>query len=121
METLRPSDRRSPRYGGAGPGPGVRRPAGFRVLIPGCAQWAWGQRERGAVLFGSVAAAMAVSAFVWGTPLSLAVLAFAFGAHVTSVVDALRQAAFPALGRWAGWLTATGWLGGGVYLPALAL
>jgi hypothetical protein len=91
------------------------------VLVPGWAQWGWGQRERGAVLFGWYAGAMAVGAFAWGTPLGLAVLAFAFGTHAVSVVDAIRQSAFPALGRWAAWLTATGWLGGGVYAPALAL
>lgn len=116
MQTLRP---------GAESAPGVvgsLEPvsAGLRVLIPGAPQWHWGQRERGAALFGSCLGALAVGAFAWGTPLGLAVLAFGAGAHVVSVVDAWRQAAFPALGKWAPWLTATSWVVGGVYGPAVA-
>ena len=96
-------------------------PPGHRLLVPGWSQWSWGQRPRGAVLFGSFASAALVSAFAWGTVLGLAVLGFAAVVHVVSTVDAFRQAAFPALGRWAPWLTATGFLAGCVYGPALAL
>src|SRR5262245_13218377 len=68
-------------------------PAGLGILIPGYAQWRWNQRERALVLFGSFAAALVVGAFAWGTATGAAVLAFAFAAHVVSVVDVFRQSA----------------------------
>src|SRR5438094_698942 len=94
--------------------------AGWRALVPGYAQWSCGQRDRGVVRFGSFASALVASVFAWGTPLGLGLLAFAFGAHVASVVDALRQAAFPPMGRWAPWLATGGWLGVLIYGPLLA-
>src|SRR5262245_14529831 len=81
--------------------PRARRRAGLRILVPGYAQWSWRQRERAAVLFGSFAMALIVATFCWGTRTGLAILAFAFGTHVVSVVDVVRQSAFPGFGRWA--------------------
>ena len=119
---------------GGGVGPGGRpmesarsdvvagRPrAGLKVLVPGYAQWSWRQRERGLVLFGSFAAALAVGGFAWGTRTGLAVLAFAFGTHVVSVVDVIRQSAFPGFGRWVPLFSASTGLGVAMYAPALAL
>jgi len=95
--------------------------AGLRILIPGYPQWLWRQRERAAVLFGSFAVALGVGAFSWGTWTGLAILAFAFGAHVFSVVDVVRQTAFPGFGRWAPMISASGGLALGVYVPTLFL
>ena len=95
--------------------------AGLKVLVPGYAQWSWRQRERGLVLFGSFAAALAVGGFAWGTRTGLAVLAFAFGTHVVSVVDVIRQSAFPGFGRWVPLFSASTGLGLAMYAPALAL
>jgi hypothetical protein len=72
------------------------------------------------VLFGSYGSAAVSAAFTWGTPMGLGLLLFAFGVHVVSTVDALRQSAFPTMGKWAPWLTAALWLGCGVYAPLLA-
>src|SRR5437762_10338347 len=94
MTTVRPAV-------GVGSVPGSVTAAGFRVLVPGAAQWCWGQRERAAVLFGSFAAGVISSAFAWGTVTGLAMLGFAFLTHVASTVDVVRQSAFPGPGRWA--------------------
>lgn len=96
-----------------------KSPAGLRVLIPGYVQWSWRQRERAAILFGSFTAAVTVAVFAWGTRMGLAVLVFAFGTHVISVVDALRQTAFPGFGRWMPLVSASGGLALGVYVPSL--
>ncbi|HWE38807.1 MAG TPA: hypothetical protein VG406_19820 [Isosphaeraceae bacterium] len=111
---------RPPRGSGGGPGP-LRGGAGLRVLVPGLPQWRWRQRERGAALFGSFAAALGMSLFTWGTRPGLLLLAFAFGAHVTSVADVIRQGAFPAFARWVPWVSASFGLGIGCYAPMLAL
>lgn len=102
-------------------GPRAKSPAGLRILVPGYAQWTWRQRERGAVLLGSFAAALGMAIFGWGTATGLAVLAFAFGTHVVSVVDVIRQSAFPGFGRWAPVASAGGGLALGVYAPALVV
>src|SRR3954468_18765380 len=94
---------------------------GLRVLIPGYPQWAWRQRERALVLIGSYAVALGVGLFAWGTPIGLAILAFAYGTHVVSAADAVRQGAFPGFGRWVPMISATGGLGMGIYLPAVAM
>ena len=94
--------------------------AGLRILIPGYPQWSWRQRERAIALFGSFAAALVVGAFAWGTPTGVAILFFAFGAHVLSVVDVVRQSAFPGFGRWMPLASASGGLALAVYAPALA-
>jgi len=99
----------------------VKPSAGLRILIPGYAQWSWRQRERALVLFVSFAAALAVGLFAWGTRTGVAVLAFAFGTHVLSVVDVLKQSAFPGFGRWMPLASASGGLALGVYAPTLAL
>jgi hypothetical protein len=99
----------------------TQSPAGFRILVPGYAQWSWRQRERGLALFGSFVAALAVGAFAWGTWTGTAVLGFAFLAHVVSVVDVLRQSAFPGFGRWMPVASASGGLALGVYAPVLAV
>lgn len=96
-------------------------PAGLRILLPGYAQWAWRQRERGLVFFGSFAAAVFVAAFAWGTPTGLVVLAFAFGTHVFSAVDAVRQSTFPATGRLPTLVGVSGGLAAGVYGPVLVV
>lgn len=95
--------------------------AGVWVLVPGAAQWGWGQQERGVAFFGSFAAGLGTSAFVWGTPMGLALLAFAFLSHVAATADVVRQSAFPAPGRWVPVLGSAVGLGIGVYLPLLAL
>ncbi len=95
--------------------------AGLKVLVPGYAQWSWRQRERGLVLFGSFAAALTVGGFAWGTRTGLVVLAFAFGTHVASVVDVIRQSSFPGFGRWVPWFSASAGLGLAMYVPALVL
>ncbi len=96
-------------------------PAGLKVLIPGAAHWGWGQRERGVVLFGSYVASLAMAFFAWGTATGLAMLGFAFVAHVTSTVDAVRQSAFPGPGRWASLVEVSLGLAAAVYAPLLAI
>jgi hypothetical protein len=98
-----------------------KSPAGLRILIPGYTQWSWRQRERALVFFGSFAAALGVGMFAWGTRTGAAVLAFAFGAHVVSVVDVFKQSAFPGFGRWVPVISASAGLGIGIYAPAVAV
>lgn len=100
-------------------GPGTR--AGWRILIPGYPQWRWQQQQRGLVLFGSYASALAVALFAWGTLGGQVLLAFAVGTHVTSVADVVRQAAFPGFSRWVSWFSATFGIGLGCYGPLLAM
>src|SRR5690606_10108649 len=83
------------------------RSSGWRIFIPGYPQWTWSQRGRGLVLLGSYVSAMAAGLFSWGTIGGMAMLAFAIGAHVASVADVIRQAAFPGFGRWVPWISAT--------------
>lgn len=92
------------------------QPAGFRLMIPGWPQWSWSQRDRALVLFGGYIAALAVGLFAWGTLPGALILGFAFGAHVLSVADALRQAAFPPFGRLLPWVSASTGLSLG-YVP----
>ena len=94
--------------------------AGLWVLVPGAAQWSWGQRERGLVFFGSFTAGLATAAFAWGTPVGLTLLGFAFVTHVASTVDLIRQSAFPGPGRVASVVGPAGGLGLGLYAPVLA-
>jgi hypothetical protein len=98
-----------------------KRPAGLRVLVPGYAQWRWRQRERALVLFGSFVASLGVGVFVWGTRASFLILLFAFGTHVVSVADVIRQSAFPGYGRLVPMVSASAGLGFGCYAPAAAL
>ncbi len=105
---------------------GLRRgphdwPAGLRVLVPGLAQWGWRQPERALVLFGSFASALGAGLLAWGTWGGLLLLVFAFGTHVTSTADVIRQGAFPGFGRLVPWATASAGLGLGCYAPALLL
>ena len=117
-------------FAGAGPGRDRRSAsgtdrgrsrAGLKILIPGYPQWSWHQRERALVLFGSYLVALGVGLFSWGTPVGLVVLAFAYGTHVASATDVIRQEAFPGFGRWAPMISTSGGLGLGLYGPALAL
>jgi hypothetical protein len=62
-----------------------------------------------------------VGLFAWGTPLGFLVLAFAYGTHVVSAVDVIRQQAFPGFGRWIPLLSVSGGLGFGLYGPLLSL
>ncbi|WP_422931320.1 S26 family signal peptidase [Singulisphaera sp. PoT] len=101
--------------------PRWKAPAGLKILVPGYAQWRWNQRERATVLFGSFVMAVGVGIFTWGTITALAVFAFAFGTHVVSTVDVMRQTAFPGFGRWMPWLSASGGLAVGVYGPAVCV
>jgi hypothetical protein len=76
-----------------------RRPyessAGLKMMVPGWPQFSWGQRQRGWVLVGSFAVALAVGLWTWGTWLGWGFFAFAFVTQVTSVTDVLRQGSFP--------------------------
>jgi signal peptidase I len=94
-------------------------PAGPRILIPGYPQFAWRQRERAAILFGSYVAAMSVAVFAWGTAAGLAVFGFAFVTHAFSAADAIRQFAFPAFGRMVPPVMASAGLGMVCYVPML--
>ncbi len=98
-----------------------RSRAGLKILIPGYPQWSWDQRARALVLFGSYLVALGVGLFSWGTPIGLVVLAFAYGTHVVSAADIIRQEAFPGFGRWVPMVSTSGGLGLGLYGPALAL
>lgn len=104
----------------SGRGACVGSPVGWRILVPGAAQWAWRQPERAWVLFGSFATALGVAAWSWGTWTSVLVLAFAFATHVVSAVDVVRQSAFPGFGRWMPVASISGGLAVGLYAPALA-
>lgn len=95
--------------------------AGWCMLVPGCSQWIWGQRERGAVLFGTFAGSLAVGLFAWGSRAGWAMLTLAFLVHVMSAADAIKQAAFPGFGRWVPPITASLTLGLGCYAPAFAM
>jgi hypothetical protein len=90
-------------------------------LIPGHAQWYWGQKERALVHFGSFAAALGVGVFTWGTRLGLVILAFAFLAHAASAADAVRQGSFPGFGRWIPHISASVGLALGCYVPMLCI
>jgi hypothetical protein len=102
-------------------GPVAWRPLGVQALVPGWAQWSWGQRERGLVLLGSYLSALVVAVFAWGTPVGLAVLTYAFATHAVSTVDAVRQSAFPGAGLWATRFGVSGGLAVGVYAPMLSV
>jgi hypothetical protein len=91
------------------------------LLLPGSSQWSWDQPERALVLLGSYLAALGVGLFTWGTPLGMVLLAFAFGTHVASASDTIRQSAFPGFGRWVPVVSSSGGLGLGLYVPALGL
>ena len=77
----------------------VLRLAGLRGLVPGYAQWSWGQRERGLILLGTYVAAMGGSAFAWGTLVGIGLMVYAFAIHAVSTVDAFDQSAFTGAGR----------------------
>jgi hypothetical protein len=89
-------------------------------MLPGYPQWGWHQRERALVLSGSYLVALGVGLFAWGTPVGWLLLAVAYGTHVASVTDVIRQQAFPGFGRWVPMASASGALGLAVYLPAMA-
>ena len=74
-------------------------PAGWRVLVPGLPHWHWRQHDQALTFFLFHLAATSIGLFLWGTWLSLLMLAFAFGAHAVSAADAIKQAAFPKFGR----------------------
>ena len=97
------------------------RSAGWRVMVPGAAQWRWGQRERSMVFFGSFAASLVVGLLGWGTRAGAASIAFAFLAHVAATADVIRQGSFPGFGRWVPTTAASVGLGLGCYAPMLAL
>ncbi len=105
----------------AGAGVRVRSQVGWRILVPGWAQWSWRQPERAFVLFGSFVASLVMGAFAWGSWVSVVVLAFAFLTHVVSSVDVLRQAAFPGFGRWMPVISISGGLAVGIYGPLLGM
>lgn len=105
-------------YGPGQPGGGSGPRTGLRILVPGLPQWAWRQRGRAAVLFGSYLSALGVGLFAWGTLAGAAMLAFAIMAHVASAADVVRQRAFPGFGRWVPVVSASTGLGLG-YAPLL--
>jgi hypothetical protein len=100
---------------------GRREPGPLGCLIPGLPQWAWRQRERALVLSGSFLTSLLVTLFVWGTKASWLILAFAFGTHVISVADVIRQRAFPGFGRWVPVWSASAGLGLACYGPLVSL
>jgi hypothetical protein len=109
-------------FGREGPAAGQGfKAAGLKVLVPGYPQWSWQQRARSLVLLGSYLVAAGTGLFAWGTPVGLVLLVFAYGTHVVSVTDAVRQTAFPGFGRWMPWFSASGGLGLGLYVPVLGL
>ncbi len=65
-----------------------------RLLVPGCTQWAWGQRHRAAVLGGTFFSSIATSLLLWGNPASWLFLAVAIATQTTAWVDARRQDPF---------------------------
>jgi hypothetical protein len=97
----------------------VRPLIGLTFLIPGAPQWCWRQPERALCLFGSFTTALAVGLFAWGTRTGLALLGFAFLAHVVSTSDAIRQWSFPGFGRWVPLLSASAGLAVVFYGPLL--
>jgi hypothetical protein len=66
-------------------------------------------------------AALAVGLFCWGMPVGFVLLAFAYGTHVASATDVIRQQAFPGFGRWVPMLSTGGGLGLGFYGPVLVV
>jgi hypothetical protein len=78
----------------------VRHPfestSGLRILVPGWAQFRWGQHQRGWVLGGTFALALLVGLWTWGTRLSLGFVALAFLTHVASATLGLKQNSFPS-------------------------
>jgi hypothetical protein len=70
-------------------------PLGLKLMVPGWAQFSWGQHQRGWVLFGSFLIALLVGLWSWGTGPGWAFFGFAFVTHVVSAIDALRQSSFP--------------------------
>lgn len=97
------------------------RRIGGRIVVPGWPQWSWGQRQRAAALLGTFGAAAGVGLFAWGSPMGLALLAVAFGMHVASAADALRQQAFPGFGPLVPWAWSSAALGGVAYAPAFGV
>jgi hypothetical protein len=84
-------------------------------------RWWRPRSQRGLVLLGSYLMAVAMGLFAWGTPVGMALLAFAYGTHVVSVTGALRQRAFPGFGGWMPTLSVSGGLGAALYVPSLTL
>jgi hypothetical protein len=93
------------------------RPAGLRIFVPGWPQRLWGQNDRGLVLAGSFVISLAICVWSWGTWAAWGLFAFAFVAHVTSAVDALRQSSFPAWSSRTTLAMVSGVLGLSFYLP----
>jgi hypothetical protein len=89
------------------------------MIVPGWAQFSWGQTLRGWVLVGSFAVALLVGLWTWGTWLGFSCFAFAFVAHVTSTTDVLRQSSFPQYPRRTGLLLVSSALALIFYLPPL--
>jgi hypothetical protein len=94
---------------------------GFRLIVPGWGQLAWGQVDRAVAHLGSFLAALATALFAWGTWLGWVFLGIAIVWHLVSAQDALRQRAFPAFSERIA-LSALGLtIGLTVYLPLSAL
>jgi hypothetical protein len=87
------------------------------VLLPGLAQLAWGQRERGLVFLISFLSSLGMSVFFWGIHLGWGFLAFAFLTHMASSLDVLRQRSFPVFPRLLASVAVVGGLGSTIYLP----
>lgn len=96
-------------------------PAGLRILVPGLAQWSWGQHQRGLALFGSFTSALAAALVYWGQTIGWGFLAFAYLTHAVSCLDALRQNSFPFFPRIAAISATLGGLGLLVYAPLLSV
>jgi hypothetical protein len=94
---------------------------GIQVLVPGLAQWKWGQRERGLVFLLSFVATLVACVLCWGSLLGWAFLGFAFLTQSAAVLDVVQQRAFPAIhpGIAVGAITLS--IGLAIYLPLAGL
>ncbi len=66
----------------------------FALLLPGYAQWSWGQRTRGLVLAGTYAASLATALLLWGNISTWIFLTSAVTCQTLGWVDALKQNPF---------------------------
>jgi hypothetical protein len=96
-------------------------PLGLKMIVPGWAQFSWGQHQRGWALVGSFAVALVVGLWTWGTWLGWGFFAFAFITQVTSATDVLRQGSFPIYPSRTALLFVSGALALAFYMPVVCL
>lgn len=69
------------------------------LAVPGFWQVLWGQAARGWALGGMTVSMLLMAAATWGLRISAVMYSGAFVLHLVSVVDAIRQRAFPGFAR----------------------